>query len=238
MKNLLFGLLIMLVAGLHLNAQSHSEFFESVDKFLKSYVVEGKVDYDAIANNTEQLTALSKQIANFDLSESSFNEQLAFYLNAYNVLVIQNVVDNSPLASPLDLKGFFDELTFEVAGERLTLNQIENEIIRPRFKDPRIHFALVCGANGCPPITDTAFTANNVDEMLASLTSMAINDPGFVKVDHSSGAIYASEIFKWYIVDFGNSAEGVVGFINSYSKDELGGYALDYYSYDWQLNTK
>ncbi len=238
MKHILFSLLFLASAFVSVNAQSVGDFFAATDDFLSSHVANGKVDYKTIAASPETLDKLVAQIESADLSASEFNEQLAFYLNAYNILVIKNVVDNSPLSSPLDVKGFFDVTTFGVAGERLTLNQIENEIVRPTFKDPRIHFALVCGANGCPPITSVAYTARNVEARLGAATSSAINDPAFIKVDFEQGVVYASEIFKWYIVDFGNSAEGVLGFINQYSNNDLAGFGLDYYAYDWQLNQK
>ncbi len=230
MKHLLLFTLLILTPFF---AQSQN-LFGDTDSFLKKYVDNGLVNYDVINNNTGELNNLVEAIADFPLSKADKNTQLAFYLNTYNILAIKNVINNYPLASPLDIDGFFDKLTHTVAGKDLTLNQIENDIIRPVFNDARIHFALVCVAKGCPKLAADAFTTDNVQQQLEKLTVNAMNDPQFIRV--KGNTVLASEIFKWYAVDFGDTKASILKYIDKYNNIDLSGYSLDYYRYDWQLN--
>lgn len=230
MKNIFF-IALLCFASFFAQAQS---FFDNTDAFLKENVQNGLVDYDGIKANGKPLQILVTEIANFPLSEADENTQLAFYLNAYNVLAIQNVINNYPLASPLDVDGFFDKITHNVAGKNLTLNQIENDIIRPTFGDARIHFALVCVAKGCPKLSTEAFTGKQVQAQLERLTRQAMNDVNFIRIKGKT--VLASEIFKWYAVDFGTESEAILSYINKYTNQDLSGFSLDYYSYNWELN--
>ena len=108
------------------------------------------------------------------------NVQLAFWVNAYNALVIKGMVDNYPTTSVRKVKwfgGFFYRLKFQVAGETYTLNQIEHGIIRENFVDPRVHFVLVCASSSCPPIENSAFSAEDIEERLETATFNFIQEP-------------------------------------------------------------
>ena len=96
------------------------------------------------------------------------------------MLVIKQIIDNFPISSPKEVVGFFDDNEFLVAGQDITLNQIENEILRSVYKDPRIHLVIVCGARGCPPITDYSYTPENLEEQLELQTTLSINDDKFI----------------------------------------------------------
>ncbi len=230
MKNAFF-LILIIVSMFNTQAQS---FFKNADSFLKENVINGLVNYDALVRNSENLESLANEIANFPIESADKKTQLAFYLNAYNILAIKNVIDNYPISSPLKVDGFFDKITNTVAGKNLTLNQIENDIIRPQFNDARIHFALVCVAKGCPQLSTTAFTSENVNTHLEKLTQQAMNNPNFIQYEGKT--VLASEIFKWYIVDFGNTKQSVLDYINKYTNKDVSNFSLDYYPYNWELN--
>lgn len=216
---------------------AQDSFFQSVDDFLKNYVADGEVNYAAIKENPASLNELVKKIKSFSPSEDATDRNLAYYINSYNILVIKQVVDKHPIDSPMDIPGFFDNTTFSVAGKNLTLNQIENEIVRPTFQDPRIHFVLVCGAVDCPPLTNFAYNPDEVDKQLDAQTKKALNDEKFIRVDETS--VQYSEIFKWYEQDFLTEYQSVKDFINSYRSNPIGeNLSTGYYDYDWSLNDK
>lgn len=214
-----------------------NEFFERADSFFSKHVENGLIDYRGV--DQTELSALVEDIATYNLDGVSDNEALAFYINAYNVLTIKNIIDNQLPKSPLDVPGFFDAVKHNVAGNSYTLNGIENDIVRPRFGDARIHFALVCGAVGCPPLTKEAFRPETLSKQLDKRTRAALNSPNFIKVDSEAGTLQLSEIFKWYLVDFGGSLESAHGYINKYRNNPIPDqYAKSYYTYDWKLNTQ
>lgn len=221
---------------LSLNIQAQNSFFNDADKFFHNYVQSGKVDYKGIAKDGTSIKNLMDQIRSYKLEGTSEKEQLAFYINAYNVLVIQNILDNSPLKSPLDKEGFFDKIDFVVAGKEINLNELENSIIRPVFKDPRIHFVLVCGAKGCPPLISKAYFPSSLEEQLNTQTRAAMNSTYFTRIQGESAQL--SQIFNWYAVDFGNNDKEILQFINKYrdQKIELNS-SVSYYEYDWNINT-
>jgi len=203
--------------------------------FLFSLLIGLFVDYKAI-DHTE-LNALADEIASYPLEGSSKDEALAFYINAYNILTVKNVLDNNIPASPLDVSGFFDGIEHNIAGKSMTLNNLENDVIRPQYGDARIHFALVCGAVGCPPLTKDAFRPATLSKQLDKRTRAAMNSSSFLRVDTQAQTLQLSEIFKWYLEDFGGSLESAHGFINQYRDNPVPDqYTKTYYTYDWKLN--
>jgi len=232
MKSFLLSLLIGLFA---IQADGDQDFFERADTFFSKYVSNNLVDYRSI--DRSELSALADEIAKYPLEGANKDETLAFYLNAYNILTIKNVLDNGIPDSPLDVKGFFDTVQHNVGGKSMTLNNLENDIIRPKYGDARIHFALVCGAVGCPPLTKDAFRPSTLSKQLDKLTRSALNSASFLRVDQEAKTLQLSEIFKWYLVDFGGSLESAHGFINKYRHNPIPDqYTKSYYSYDWKLN--
>jgi len=215
-----------------------SKFFVEVDAFLKKYVNEGRVNYAAIKQNSTEIKALVSVLNQFDLKNlPDANTELAFWINAYNILVIQAVVANYPIQSPMDVKGFFDTQKHIVAGELLTLNDIENKKVREKFKDARIHFALVCAARSCPPIINEAYFGDKLNVQLNARTRTNLNDPKFIRVDKTAKKAYLSEIFRWYERDFTATGKSALEYINQFRTEKIpNSYAVDYYKYDWSLN--
>lgn len=198
-----------------------------------SQVVEGKnVNYKKVKNEfSKELSGFITQI-NSNIGNTPSAENLANYINLYNLLVINQITSNYPLNSPNEVPGFFDQTKFSVNGKEITLNELENEIIRPTYNDARVHFALVCGAKGCPPIQSFAYDQASIDTQLNLVTKAALNDANFIKEKENTHDV--SEIFRWYAVDFGNSEKNIVKFINQYREKPIA--KISYYPYDWTLN--
>ncbi len=212
-------------------------FFKDTDNFLKKYVIDGKIDYSSIEKNREELLKLTEQIKDYSFAGKSNQEIKAFWINAYNILVIKGIIDEYPVNSPMDIPGFFDSKKHLAAGEKVTLNQIENKKIRAVYHDARIHFVLVCAAVSCPPITNFAYQADKLDGQLQKQTIKAINDPDFIKVDKNKRTVAISEIFKWYSEDFKSNGKGYIDYINKYRKEKIpSGYKVEFYTYNWTLN--
>ncbi len=213
-------------------------FFDMADAFFKKYVVGNGVDYERLKEDPSELIEVLKIADNADLSPVEAQEKKAFYINVYNLTVIKSILLNYPIAQPTDVPGFFDKEKHKIAGEYMTLNHLENEIIRPVYKDPRIHFVLVCGAKGCPPITNFAYQAYRLDEQMDMQTKKALNDPNFIRYNSSNKQLQLSQIFEWYAEDFGKSNQRVISYLNEYRTQAIPPEArVTYYPYDWTLNS-
>lgn len=233
MKNLLSFLVILLFS-----ASAYASFFDDADAFFSKYVSDGRVDYQKIAENIDELDKLVEQIDNTTLKLSPAIDKKAFYINAYNILVIKGITDNYPVESPLKVDGFFDKIKYPVAGESLTLNDIENKKIREVYKDARIHFALVCAAVSCPELVPGAYFPSELNRSLKKRTTSSLNNEIFIRVDNSNARVEVSEIFKWYKEDFGGS-QNIIQYINKFREEKIPeDYSLGYYTYDWSLNEK
>jgi len=232
MKNTFNFLIITLLFSLTATAQD-TVFFSKTDAFLKKYVSENKVNYEAIKKSPSELEEIIQLIADYDLIiDESSNK--SFLINAYNLLVVKGVVAKFPIKSPLDVSGFFDKTIYIIAGQKVTLNDIENKMLRAKYNDARLHFVLVCGANGCPPILPEAYLPKTLDAKLDQQTIKALNNPNFIKV--IGDKIQLSQIFEWYKVDFKNKE---IEFINSFREKKLNPKSkFSYYPYDWSLNKK
>jgi hypothetical protein len=215
-------------------SQRLEEFENKTDLFFSQYVVNGFVDYKAINEGHEKLNVLMDMIEKMQFEVFSDVEKQAFFINVYNLIVIDQIVKNYPTSSVKEISGFFDRTKYKVGGETMTLNRIEKDILLGRYRDNRFHFVLVCGAKDCPKIWNKAYKSNRLEEQLAERTKAALNDSEFIKITDLGYGL--SEIFKWNRFEFGGRAE-VVKFINSYRDDPID---LDskssYYTYDWTLN--
>ena len=187
MKNTVLLFLAMMVCfSSEVASQTLSGFFDEADALFGRYVSNGKVDYDALKKDPKPLESLMEMAATISVSEADKSAYQAFWINAYNLAVIKGVIDNYPLNSPLDVDGFFDRTTYKLGGKMLTLNDIENKMLRAKFNDARVHFVLVCGAKGCPPLTSTAYTPASVETKLQEQTIKALNDPQFIRVSEGN----------------------------------------------------
>lgn len=218
-----------------------SSFQEDATVFLKKVVTpDGQVNYTVASREAVALHTLIQRVQSFDALKATPSERKAFYLNAYNLTVIKAVLVAYPLASVMKVPGFFDKKQHAIAGELLTLNDLENNKLRKVYADPRIHFALVCGARGCPRLRAEAYAPATLDAQLTDQTRKVLQDPQFIRVEASTNKVLVSEIFKWYEADFKATGKSTLAYINQYRGAKLipGTAVLDFYSYDWTLNDR
>jgi hypothetical protein len=226
----------------------HSDF----TALLRAHVSDGLVDYGAFRADGSFARYLDR-LARADLAGLPGPERLAFWINAYNAYTIQLInahaerdsIRNINKTMGLSLKSPWQAPIVRAAGQVYDLDHVEHEIIRKQFHEPRIHFALVCGALGCPPLRREAYTGAALEGQLEDqaraflLYSIEKN-----RVDVSSRTVYLSPIFDWYRDDFGGSKAAVGRYVASFHPEgpekELllsGTFELKYTGYDWSLNS-
>jgi hypothetical protein len=211
--------------------------YKNWDNFLKKYVsMTGEVDYKSIKANKKELDALTKSFSEAKVLPSwNKDDQLAFWINAYNLFTIDLIIQNYPVKSIQQLDGGkpWDVKRIQIGGKKYSLNNIENDIIRPQFKDARIHFAVNCAAKSCPPLLNSAFLGKTLDVQLDMVTKKFINNTKYQTITASK--LTSSKIFDWYATDFGD----IVTFINKYSSVTINKNAgVVFKEYDWSLNGK
>ncbi len=239
MRNIVF--IISLVYAVSLRSQENQtlSIFDNFNSFLLEEVVFGLVDYEKLKQDPERLNSLVNQIALYNLDGTSQDHKTAFYINAYNTLVIKQITDNYPVNSPMDIKGFFKVKTFNVAGETLTLDGIEfTKLIGPTG-DPRIHFALGCGARSCPFLYDNAFYPEKLQEQLEFRAELIIDRPNYVFVDEKNNKVVLNKIFDWYSDQFISDAGSLIKYVNKhrfYKVPEQ--FNVEFQEYDWTLNDR
>ena len=241
-----------------------------LDRFLQRSVdVNGTIDYASAQRSTADLDRYIRWLMETSPDSHprlfpSSSDQLAYWINAYNAWVIRKVLDHYPIASVKDVHpswlffvpkvaGFFVFETITLGGKETNLRALENEIIRERFADPRVHFALNCASRGCPKLPNRAFTAAGLDAELARETKRFLTDPARVRIDTHARRLFVSSIFKWYRSDFEDwmkrEQPGKPASIQGYLATQLPGLAADgadscmdcaveFVEYDWGLNDR
>jgi Protein of unknown function, DUF547 len=212
----------------------HSAF----DAILKATVKDQRVDYNAV--KTKYLPPLVRYLdamALVDPAKLDKNEQLAFYINLYNATMISAIADRlKPGYSPSEKDyGIFKEQLVRTNGKMISLNSLENEIIRPTFKDPRIHVALVCGARSCPPLLARAYKADDLDATLDQNMKNFVTDSFRNPIDEKSRTLKLSHIFDWYADDFGGK-QAVPAFVGKWAGKNYAGWKVEFVDYSWDLN--
>jgi hypothetical protein len=205
------------------------------DGLVKKYIsAEGKVNYAAIQKNKAQLDAyLDVLTDNPPQSNWDKNKQLAYWINAYNAFTIKRIIEKYPISSINNIKPW-DDKNIQLGDKKYSLNQIENEIIRPQFKDARIHFAVNCAAKSCPKILNEAFAPEKLNLQLEAQTKLFVNNT--TENTLSEKKIEISHIFDWYKADF-DAVGGVIPFLNKYSNVKIKDNAkVSYKEYNWNLN--
>lgn len=229
----------------------------ALDVLLRAHVVRGMVDYDRFASSPEFKGYLGR-LAAFDPASLPRNDQLAFWINAYNAYTIQLINAHHERESIRNINktggfikayGPWKEKLAVVGGKAYGLDEIEQDIIRPRYHEPRIHFALVCAAMGCPPLRSEAYVGARLDAQLDDqAATFLLKSPTKNRVDVAGRTVYVSPIFtefRDYIKDFGGSEAAVGKFIAKYyapgaARDVLtsGSFKMVETDYDWTLNSQ
>jgi hypothetical protein len=246
------------------NAAEFDQTYAGYEALLKRYVADGRVDYKALKTDTTALDRYLNSAAG--VTEAHFNawtepERLAFLINLYNAATLKLIVDHYPVKSIKDIGSFFkgpwDQPVVRLFGETITLDNLEHDIIRKDYSEPRIHLALVCAAKGCPTLRSEAYTAEKLDAQLDNQSRWFLASPAGLRIDRDRKVVYFSSIFKWYGEDFvagflpssgfsglDNTERAVAnfyaGYLSAADGDYLktGGYSVKYLDYDWTLNEK
>ncbi len=222
--------------------------YSGYEKVLNTYVNDkGRVDYAALKADRKGLDSfIESQVKDADVASLNSTGQMAFWINAYNALTLRLIIDNYPLlfggirtinwGRPWSIK-------MDVAGRRLSLGEIEHEILRKWDPiDPRIHFAINCASVGCPVLPATHFDPARLDAQLDAAARDFVNNPDKVRVDRQKGVLYYSEIFKWFDEDFLAVAPDLKSYIMKYINADDRKYLQDHavklktIDYDWSLN--
>ena len=233
--------------------------YQIYNNVLKTYVSDrGLVEYQKLQANRQELDQFNQSFAK--VNTETYNswsepEKLAFLINAYNSFTLQSIIDQNPLKKSIrDISGVWTRRKFAIAGLEKTLDNIEHDILRKEFNEPRIHMALVCAAMSCPILRNEAYTAENLDSQLDDQTRKFITSSQGFEIDREQKIVYLSSIFKWFgkdwIANYGidnkftgsKKEKAVLNFISQYlsSQDrqylEQGNYKISYLKYDWSLN--
>jgi hypothetical protein len=214
------------------------DFSKVYGQLLSLYVSkDGKVDYPGLVKAKELMNqAIQHFKDNQPESNWSDNQKLAYWINAYNLFTLKLVCDNYPVKSIRDIAGGkpWDKAFIPLEGKTLSLNDIENNIIRKRFNEPRIHFAVNCASVSCPKLLNKPYTKDNLSTLLTEQTKAYLADKNENIL--GSKAIEISNIFNWYKEDF-TSSGGAIAFINKYSSVKIDPKAkVTFKDYNWNLN--
>jgi hypothetical protein len=223
---------------------------------LASHMVGSNVKYAALKKNRTELDVYVKSLK--DVRAEEFKswprpEKYAFWINAYNAFTVQLIVDNYPLKSITDIKKDGKDawntpfiplahLAPKLKRKKLTLNDIENEVLRPTFKDARIHAAVNCAAISCPPLAAEAFRAKDLEKQLDRQTTAWLADSTRNQFDKAGRTAKLSKIFEWYADDFKVSGKGPAAWLAKNAplthREWLAGRSVKvgYLEYDWKLN--
>ena len=223
-------------------AISHDRF----DSLLGSCVSEeGLVDYGCFLARRDEFQSYLDQLSeNYpDDRIWKLEEKLAYWINAYNAFTIDLILNNYPVSSIKSIKSgiqipfinsIWDQKNIALGPNLFCLNDIEHEILREEFEEPRIHFAINCASISCPQLLNTAFDAEKIFEQLERQTKIFVNDP--TKNRYSKGVFKVSKIFSWFRFDFGGN-EGVKKLLKKYYDGELPSeFRIEHLEYNWALN--
>lgn len=215
---------------------------------LKKTTRNGLVDYRSLKTDPEKLNQYIGQISEVNRSEFDGwpkEERLAFLINAYNANVLHLVIQHFPVNSIKDIGGRFKspfkQPVVSLFGQKISLDDLENEWIRKRFDEPRVHFALVCAAISCPSLRSEPFQGDKLEEQLKDQGREFMSNRVKNWLDPPSNTLYLSPYFKWFREDFEKKAGSVAEFIKPYFIDESqkvnwNTIKIKHTEYDWSLN--
>jgi len=226
---------------------SHELWQQLLDRYLSAAEDQiNRFDYQAVtAADRALLARYLDTLTSLDPRGYPIDEQMAYWINLYNALTVQVVLDNPNKNSIVDMgAGWFkfgpwDDKLVTLTGQPITLNDIEHRILRPIWQDRRIHFAVNCASLGCPNLSAQAFTSTNLESMLAAAESAYLNHPRGVSFNGKDELVLSS-IFKWYVEDFAADRAQLLEYLSQHHAT-LAAQLVNYagpirYQYDWSLN--
>jgi hypothetical protein len=211
---------------------------------LARHVHQGVVDYRGLKQEVPVLDRYLDVLAAVDPGLLSADARFAFYVNAYNAWTLKLILNHYPGITSIKEAGSFWESPWKkklarINGGLLTLDEIEHDILRSQFKDPRVHFAVNCASKSCPPLYSVPFNGHDLDRQLDHVTRSFINDPARYRLE--GDVLYVSRIFKWFGADFNDD---IIGFFQTYAEGDLKtvlqakaqDLKVKFLDYDWSLN--
>ncbi len=222
---------------------------------LKKHALEGgrKFDYRGLKKEERALNAYLDSLAGVDLGSLRGPEFEALFINAYNAYTVRSILDRVSaegefeIESIRDIEDVFTREAHVVGGYRLSLDNIEHNVLRPTFRDPRIHFAVNCASIGCPPLPPVAFEGERVEEQLEFAAKGALGNPDYAAIE--GDALLLTKIFEWYGADFVSpeyrgSAKSLPEFVSRYANEDVRRFLEErnheievrFRDYDWRLN--
>lgn len=261
----MFQFLILLVAS-SCFALDHE--YKKYGEILETYVRDGLVDYRTLKANRPQIDTFIKEISSVEQDEYNGwtrSRQLAFWINTYNGWFLRIVIDHYPIQktrligfiypenSVQQIAGIWDKTRLRAAGRQVSLNDIEHNILRAQFKEPRVHFAIVCASIGCPLLKNEPYLPEILESQLEASVRDFVMNPAKILLNREKNKISLSKIFKWFVDDFASFADdgwkkvyseeaGPVAFVSKYLPAGDAAFistrplAVDYLEYDWSLN--
>ena len=240
-------------------AQDSQPFsYEDYQTVLQTYVdAQGQVNYEQLLANRDLLDQFNQslgQVSPATYATWSEPEQIAFWVNAYNSLTLQAIIDHYPVESIRKTPGVWKSLKFDVLGEPITLDAIEHQILRKEFNEPRIHMGLVCASVGCPPLLREPYEGDTLGQQLDNNTQIFLAHDRNFQIDADDNRVHVSSIFQWFgqdfeptydtdakFTNFGAKERSVLNFISGYLEpDQLAALEqakkVSYLDYDWSLN--
>ena len=233
-------------AAVHAAAPNGPSFDHArFDALLRAHVDSaGLVDYAGLSRESAALDAYLASLASAPFEELGRDEKLALLINAYNAFTLRLILDHRPVSSIKDIPSGkrWDDRRWRLAGEMVSLDQIEHERIRAAFREPRIHFALVCAARSCPPLRAEAYVGDRLEAQLADQTRRVHSDARWLLFDPASGTLQLTKLYDWYGSDFLQAAPSVEQYVAAYQpsvRAALGAgerVKIRWLPYDWSLN--
>lgn len=257
--------------AIFVNAQSEIDPIERLYSSILNFVDEkGMVDYSSLKRNRKLLDSFETSMDRLEPSTyRSWQEEqkIAFWMNAYNAFTLKAIIDHYPIEASFfssilypknsirQIAGVWNSLPFRIMGRSYTLDEIEHEILRKQFDEPRLHMALVCAAKGCPALRNEPYTAAGLSQQLDDQARIFLENSKNFRIEKAESTVYLSKIFDWYGLDFlgkfGDSAgfkgkshvqKAVLAFISQYLPEEDSSYlreeiyTIRFLEYDWTLN--
>ena len=218
----------------------HSSFDGLLSKYVNG---EGRVAYATWKENSEDMKKLDAYLdAVGDASPDGHSKQaqLAFYINAYNAHVVDELLERWPVSNPMKVDGFFKKIDHRVAGDKMTLDKLEHGLIRKKWSEPRVHFVLNCAARSCPKLRRDALDEGNLEEILSSATREFV--PAATRL--KDGKIVTSQLFNWFSEDFVDAEGSVAKYLAKYEEGktkealESEDIEITFSKYDWRINSQ
>ncbi len=219
----ILALILLLATAFAARADYAAVLSEHVDEH-------GMVNYAALKAARAPLDAYVRTLENPDATGWVEADWIAFWINAYNARTLQVIIDHYPTEGIREIRGAWTRLKVPVLGEDRTLDEIEHEILRKEFQEPRIHMALVCAARSCPKLRNEPYVGARLEQQLTDQSRDFLARPDRFRVEGDTA--YVSRIFKWFKKDF----DSVPAFIQTYSGRDVFNLKIKYQAYDWSLN--